>query len=179
MPPNCGSFSEKQTENYCAPGFRNYTHFLHIFPGLPEIYGAKISSHSQSQTSLLLHADRREISDNKLHLTPFFCAFSVAIFIAVGELSTPITSNPWSARYIASCRRRNRDQWSCRDGLFHFEPAQKANPGVPRYFREFYQAVLSGEAQKRTATNEKPILRLWYHLRLAESLPKAIRRTTI
>jgi len=35
-----------------------------------------------------------EISDNKLHLTLFFCAFSVAIFIAVGELSTPITSNP-------------------------------------------------------------------------------------
>jgi|SRR5665647_989938 len=59
-PPNCGSFSEKQTENYCASVSGIIHIFLHIFPGLPEIYGAKIPSHSQSQTFLLFHAGRRE-----------------------------------------------------------------------------------------------------------------------
>jgi hypothetical protein len=31
---------------------------------------------------------------------------------------------------------------------FHFESAQQENPGVSRYSMEFYQAVLSGKAQK-------------------------------
>ena len=37
-----------------------YTHFVHIFPGLLEIYGAKNPSRSQNQMSLLLHVGHLE-----------------------------------------------------------------------------------------------------------------------
>ena len=38
---------------------------------------------------------------DKININPLFRAFSFAIFIAVGELSTPVTSNPLLAKYIA------------------------------------------------------------------------------
>jgi len=147
-PPNCGSFSEKQTENYCASVSGIIHIFLHIFPGLPEIYGAKIPSHSQSQTFLLFHAGRREYQHNKpAPDSPFLCIFISDLYCCRRTIDTDYVKSLTCQVYSKLPAPQPRSM-VLQGHTFHFEPAQQANPGVSRYSMEFYQAVLSGKAQK-------------------------------
>jgi hypothetical protein len=71
-----------------------YTFFYRFFPVFRKYMVQKFPVIAKVKHLFYFMQVVEEISDNKPHLTPFFCAFSVAISIAVGELSTLITSNP-------------------------------------------------------------------------------------
>src|SRR5665647_3721595 len=147
-PPNCGSFSEKQTENYCATVSGIIHIFLHIFPVFRKYMVQKFPVIAKVKRFFYFMQVVEEISDNKpAPDSPFLCIFISDLYCCRRTIDTDYVKSLTCQVYSKLPAPQPRSM-VLQGHTFHFEPAQQANPGVSRYSMEFYQAVLSGKAQK-------------------------------
>jgi hypothetical protein len=137
-----------------------YTFFYIFFPVFRKYMVQKFPVIAKVKRFFYFMQVVEDISDNKpAPDSPFLCIFSSDLYCCRRTIDTDyVKSLP--ARYIASCRRRNRDQWSCRDILSILNQLNKRILGYLAIPWNFIKRYFLVKHKKRTATNEKLISRL-------------------